>query len=229
MKISPPGQNLCSLNADKRKSKLDKCPRCTEVTIYEKIVASNEKTNNIARYFGSYLFSYANDNLHNSIGMILERGTPLEAHVKGVAPLTCQLLKSYLRDVLSGLSFLIRTTSFATTDLKPHNLIVSPNTGHLQLIDFGLGKSNIKWNELSELYVSPTDDMGTVFYLPPEVHQINHVSLSKILSYQVGALLFELFTNLQKHCIINGNDWIIGDMCLGYCCIDTFPQNSFFR
>ncbi len=76
LKISPLGQNLCKLNVDKRRSKLDKCPRCTEVTIYEKIVACNERTNNIARYFGSYLFSHVNDKLHNSIGTILERGTP---------------------------------------------------------------------------------------------------------------------------------------------------------
>ncbi|MCP4650327.1 MAG: hypothetical protein GY853_09660, partial [PVC group bacterium] len=46
LKISPPGQNLCRLNADKRKSKSDKCPRCTEVTAYEKIIACNERTNN---------------------------------------------------------------------------------------------------------------------------------------------------------------------------------------
>ncbi len=78
------------------------------------------------------------------------------------------LLKCYMRDVLSRLSFLIRATGFTTTDLKPSNLIVSP-AGHLQLIDFGLGKCNLKWNNLSEIYISPTDSMiGTMYYLPPK-------------------------------------------------------------
>ncbi len=105
LKVSPPGDHFCHLNVEKRKSRLDKCPRCMEVTIYEEVLASNEKTNNIARYFGSYLFSHVNDKLHNNIGMILEKGTPLEVHIRNVAPLTCKLLKCYLRDVLSGLSF----------------------------------------------------------------------------------------------------------------------------
>ncbi len=96
LKISLLGQILCRLTVDKRKSKLDKCPRCTEITVYEKIIACNERTNNIAKYFVSYLFSHMNDMLHNSIGTILERGTPLEVHVKRVAPLTCKLLKNYL-------------------------------------------------------------------------------------------------------------------------------------
>ncbi|SEM06883.1 Predicted ATPase [Stigmatella aurantiaca] len=113
-----------------------------------------------------------------------------------------QVLKQRVRlDVETFLDFALRITtalghihrkSVIHKDIKPHNIIVNPQTGVLKLTDFSLSVA------LAREVVSPeslTHLRGTLAYMAPEqTGRMNRAVDSRADFYALGATFFEMLT-----------------------------------
>jgi HAMP domain-containing protein/predicted Ser/Thr protein kinase len=76
-------------------------------------------------------------------------------------------------------------------DIKPHNMLILPETGELKIMDFGIARAN----EVKGGQAGLTSDgtvMGTPDYMPPEQAQGKGSDFRSDI-YSLGVVLFEMF------------------------------------
>jgi serine/threonine-protein kinase len=77
-------------------------------------------------------------------------------------------------------------------DIKPHNMLILPETGELKIMDFGIARvSEVKGGQ-GGLTTDGTV-MGTPDYIPPEQAQGQQADFRSDI-YSLGVVLFETFT-----------------------------------
>jgi len=77
-------------------------------------------------------------------------------------------------------------------DIKPHNMLILPETGDLKIMDFGIARAN----EVKGGQAGLTSDgtvMGTPDYMPPEQAQGKGSDFRSDI-YSLGVVLFEMFS-----------------------------------
>src|ERR1700683_4632859 len=72
-------------------------------------------------------------------------------------------------------------------DLKPHNVMVEPDSDHIKVTDFGIARAGA--SDMTET----GSIMGTAQYLSPEQAQGHSVSATSDL-YSIGVVLYEMLT-----------------------------------
>jgi serine/threonine-protein kinase len=77
-------------------------------------------------------------------------------------------------------------------DIKPHNLLILPETADLKIMDFGISRVSSMEGEASGLTTAGTV-MGTPDYMPPEQGQGRPADFRSDL-YSLCVVLFEIFT-----------------------------------
>lgn len=92
--------------------------------------------------------------------------------------------KFYVSELILALEHLHKF-NIIYRDLKPENILLDA-TGHVSLCDFGLSKSNLKSDELTQTFC------GTTEYLAPEI-LLDEAGYGKIVDFwSLGVLLFEM-------------------------------------
>ena len=77
-------------------------------------------------------------------------------------------------------------------DVKPHNMMILPETGDLKIMDFGISCMQSVGSSAAGMTLAGTV-MGTPDYMPPEQAQGRAVDFRADL-YSLGVVLFEVFT-----------------------------------
>jgi eukaryotic-like serine/threonine-protein kinase len=77
-------------------------------------------------------------------------------------------------------------------DVKPHNMMILPETGDVKIMDFGISRVQSVGDGASGLTTAGTV-MGTPDYMPPEQAQGRPADFRSDL-YSLGVVLFEIFT-----------------------------------
>jgi serine/threonine-protein kinase len=77
-------------------------------------------------------------------------------------------------------------------DIKPHNMLILPETGELKIMDFGIARVSSVEPEVSGLTTAGTV-MGTPDYMPPEQAQGRPADFRSDL-YSLAVVFFETFT-----------------------------------
>ncbi|HEY7510886.1 MAG TPA: protein kinase [Vicinamibacteria bacterium] len=78
-------------------------------------------------------------------------------------------------------------------DIKPHNMLILPETGELKIMDFGISRvSEVKGGEAAGLTTTGVV-MGTPDYMPPEQAQGKTADFRSDV-YSLGVVLYEIFT-----------------------------------
>jgi serine/threonine-protein kinase len=77
-------------------------------------------------------------------------------------------------------------------DIKPHNMLILPESGELKIMDFGIARASKMDPGESGLTMAGTV-MGTPDYIPPEQAQ-GHPADYRSDLYSMGVVLFEVFT-----------------------------------
>jgi HAMP domain-containing protein len=77
-------------------------------------------------------------------------------------------------------------------DIKPHNMLILPESGALKIMDFGIARVSSEMKEQAGL-TSEGTVMGTPDYMPPEQAQGRPVDFRSDI-YSLGVVLFEVFT-----------------------------------
>ena len=100
----------------------------------------------------------------------------------------------YVAEVVVAIEFLHKI-SVIFRDLKPGNVVLN-GEGHIRLIDFGLSKDNIGYQDLATTFI------GSVAYMAPEVLQRKPHTKS-IDWYLTGVLLYELLVGEPPYFVDN--------------------------
>ena len=77
-------------------------------------------------------------------------------------------------------------------DIKPHNMLIIPESGELKIMDFGIARVSTVEGEATGLTTAGTV-MGTPDYMPPEQAQGRPADFRSDI-YALGVVLFEVFT-----------------------------------
>src|SRR3972149_11738643 len=77
-------------------------------------------------------------------------------------------------------------------DIKPHNMLVIPESGELKIMDFGIARVSTVEGEATGLTTAGTV-MGTPDYMPPEQAQGRPADFRSDI-YALGVVLFGGFT-----------------------------------
>lgn len=96
------------------------------------------------------------------------------------------MARFYLADVINAVEF-IHANQILHRDLKPENMVVSKDTNHLKLIDFGTAKN------LADTALNGPNFVGTPEYMAPETIDNKDVTTASDL-WAVGCILFQLLT-----------------------------------
>jgi len=78
-------------------------------------------------------------------------------------------------------------------DIKPHNMLILPETGELKIMDFGIARvSELKGGVAAAGLTTTGTVMGTPDYMPPEQAQGRQSDFRSDI-YSLGVVLFEVF------------------------------------
>lgn len=117
---------------------------------------------------------------------IAERGT-LRHFVEDRIFLKEKLMKSWFRQIVSGVDHLHTALNIAHRDLKMDNILISANL-NIKIVDFGMSK-RANYNDLSSSFC------GSQAYLAPEKVALHDHNIFKADIFSLGVILF---------CCLNG-------------------------
>lgn len=135
---------------------------------------------NIVAYYGSMVTPE-----HRKLALVMEyvSGGSLSAIIRRHRGLRDAVIRSYGRDILSGLDFLHSVCRTCHRDIKPENILVTPE-GRCKLADFGASRAMERTTLLKTC-------IGTPYYMAPEVVQGEGYDESADV-WSFGATLYEM-------------------------------------
>jgi predicted ATPase/GAF domain-containing protein/tRNA A-37 threonylcarbamoyl transferase component Bud32 len=129
----------------------------------------------------------------NSYAIIFEDigGDSLIHQLKNIKKYSLQEIVSLFIKITEALG-MIHKFKLIHKDIKPHNIILNPNTGELQIIDFGSATYLTKENSKVELNSSIE---GTLSYISPEqTGRMNRAVDYRTDYYSLGVTFYQLLT-----------------------------------
>ncbi|RHZ44604.1 hypothetical protein Glove_718g60 [Diversispora epigaea] len=171
----PTGQ---SSNEERKKSMLDALQR--EITLLKEL-----HHDHIVQYLGSQ-----HDEKTLNIFLEYVPGGSVSTMINNYGPLEETLVRSFVRQILSGLSYL-HDKEIIHRDIKGANILVDEKGG-IKISDFGISK------KVEDQFMAATSShrpslQGSVFWMAPEVvKQTAYTSKADIWS--LGCLIVEMFT-----------------------------------
>eukprot|EP00826_Nyctotherus_ovalis_P034594 TRINITY_DN2898_c0_g2_i7.p1 TRINITY_DN2898_c0_g2~~TRINITY_DN2898_c0_g2_i7.p1 ORF type:complete len:177 (+),score=30.94 TRINITY_DN2898_c0_g2_i7:974-1504(+) len=117
-------------------------------------------------------------------------GGDLGQVLKREGKLSEETARVYVAEIVLAIEYLHKR-EIIYRDLKPDNVVID-GEGHVALIDFGLSKSGIKSNEVTQSFC------GSVAYLAPEMLMRSGHGRA-IDWYLVGALLYEMLVGMPPY------------------------------
>jgi serine/threonine-protein kinase len=125
------------------------------------------------------------------ISMEYVDGVNLKDVVRGRGALTLGVGLSIAKQMCHGLAA-AHEMGVVHRDVKPHNMMILPETGDLKIMDFGISRVQSVGEVASGLTTAGTV-MGTPDYMSPEQAQGRPADFRSDL-YALGVVLFEIFT-----------------------------------
>jgi len=125
------------------------------------------------------------------ISMEYVDGVNLKELIRGRGALPLGVGLSIAKQMCHGLAA-AHETGVVHRDVKPHNMMILPETGDLKIMDFGISRVQSVGDGTSGLTMAGTV-MGTPDYMPPEQAQGRAADFRSDL-YSLGVVLFEIFT-----------------------------------
>ncbi|KAJ3216024.1 hypothetical protein HK099_006094 [Clydaea vesicula] len=123
-------------------------------------------------------------------------GGELFFHLQKESSFTISRAKFYTQELIAAISHL-HLNNIVYRDLKPENILLD-STGHICLVDFGLSKENIKFDDKTHTFA------GTAEYLAPEV--LAGQGYNKAVDWwALGILFYEMTTGLPPFYSENTN------------------------
>ncbi|WP_181919572.1 diguanylate cyclase [Alkalilimnicola ehrlichii] len=148
---------------------------------------------------------YSLEQVNNLPVLILEDigGESLD-RILATRPLSVEECLQIGSKVAAGLAEL-HAAQLVHKDITPSNLIYNPESGRLQLIDFGLA---ISFTCESPLFVNPSNVPGTVAYMSPEqTGRMNRTLDYRTDLYSLGATLYALLTRRPLFPVTEPLEW----------------------
>eukprot|EP01083_Nonionella_stella_P214842 773772_1 len=103
-------------------------------------------------------------------------------------PLSIKQIKSYLHQILNGISY-CHSMSILHRDIKPQNILINEKTGQIKITDFGLSRCYILPNR------TWTHEIITLWYRPPEVLLGCKNYSIYVDIWSIGCVLAEMLNN----------------------------------
>ena len=127
------------------------------------------------------------------ISMEYLEGVTLKDLVKGKGALPSGVGLRIAKQMCQGLEA-AHQQGVVHRDIKPHNMLILPETGELKIMDFGIARvSEVKGGVAAAGLTTTGTVMGTPDYIPPEQAQGRAADFRSDI-YSVGVVLFEIFT-----------------------------------
>jgi len=125
-----------------------------------------------------------------NLGIIMEllQGCSLKQYAKHHGKCSMGEIQHIITDALQGLNAAHRA-GITHRDLKPSNLFLC-NDGHIKIMDFGLAKSDISQDDITDAGNNP---VGSYYFMAPE-QILGQAADARTDLYAMGIILFKLAT-----------------------------------
>lgn len=108
----------------------------------------------------------------------------------------------WLRDILPVLDY-IHQHNIIHRDISPDNIILAQDKNLPVLIDFGVGKQNLKQSNQNQTYARQKSVVGKIGYAPPEQISLGQCFPSSDL-YALGVTAIVLLTGIAPEVLLDG-------------------------